>query len=165
LGENNGKEDMSKTNKKITTIVGHTIAGILIALVPAGFILTDFIRKYIPAYSPTLHLGITLYAFILFYSLITRMKTFFNFTLITLFILSVPIGFVYTDAIKHYMPLYSPITHLSATVFFSGLVYTLITRSVIVLSITIASTIAIPHLITLFNFHQFHQEILIMLHH
>jgi H+/Cl- antiporter ClcA len=72
-------------------------------------------------------------------------KTFFNFTLIMLFIGIVPLGFVFEKDIHQYIPDYSALMHLCATVFFAGLSYTIVTRNIIVMAITILCTVAIPY--------------------
>ncbi len=74
------------------------------------------------------------------------MKTFFNFTFFVIVLGMIPLGFFYQENIREYVSNYSPMMHLCATVFFAGLSYSLITKNIVILAITIACTIAIPYM-------------------
>ena len=72
------------------------------------------------------------------------MKIFINFLIPPLILGSVVIGFIFETEIQQHIREYSAVMHCCATIFFTGLIYSLVTRSLIVLSVTTAATIATP---------------------
>ncbi len=60
---------------------------------------------------------------------------------------SIPMGFYFESVIKmQYYPEYDAVLYECGVVFISGLIYSLITKSYLVILITISCTFAIPYL-------------------